>query len=107
MGAGRQTGWGGASPHLQWLKQCASKAGVLGSISGSGRFPAVGNGNLLQYSCLENPMDRGAWWATVQRKGLKEVDRIERQISHCTLPYIAENQNTTFYKHFDELERSS
>ena len=85
----------------------AGDAGDLGSISGSGRFPGVGNGNLLQYSCLENPMDRGAWWATVQRKGLKEVDRIERQISHCTLPYIAENQNTTFYKHFDELERSS
>ena len=36
-----------------------------GSIPGSGRFPGGGNGNLLQYSCLDNPMDRGAWWATV------------------------------------------
>ena len=36
-----------------------------GSISGSGRSPGEGNGNPLQYSCLENPMDRGAWWATV------------------------------------------
>ena len=36
------------------------------SIPGSGRYPGVGNGNPLQYSCLENPMDRGAWWATVQ-----------------------------------------
>ena len=35
------------------------------SISGSGRSPGEGNGNPLQYSCLENPMDRGAWWATV------------------------------------------
>ena len=38
---------------------------ALGSIPGSGRSPGVGNGNPLQYSCLENPMDRGAWWATV------------------------------------------
>ena len=37
----------------------------MGSIPGSGRSPGEGNGNLLQYSCLENPMDRGAWWATV------------------------------------------
>ena len=35
--------------------------GDLGSIPGSGRFPGEGNGNPLQYSCLENPMDRGAW----------------------------------------------
>ena len=36
-----------------------------GSILGSGRSPGGGHGNPLQYSCLENPMDRGAWWATV------------------------------------------
>ena len=42
-------------------------AGEVGSIPGSLRSPGEGNGNLLQYSCLENPMDRGAWWATVQR----------------------------------------
>ena len=36
-----------------------------GLIPGSGRCPEEGNSNLLQYSCLENPMDRGAWWATV------------------------------------------
>ena len=40
-------------------------AGDLGSIPGSGRSPGEGNGNPLQYSCLENPMDRGAWRATV------------------------------------------
>ena len=35
------------------------------SIPGSGRSPGEGHGNPLQYSCLENPMDRGAWWATI------------------------------------------
>ena len=35
------------------------------SVPGSGRSPGEGHGNPLQYSCLENPMDRGAWWATV------------------------------------------
>ena len=43
----------------------AGDIGDAGSISGSGRFPGEENGNTLQYSCLENPMDRGAWWATV------------------------------------------
>ena len=37
--------------------------GDMGSISGSGRSPGDGNGNPLQYSCLKNSMDRGAWWA--------------------------------------------
>ena len=38
---------------------------ILGLIPRWGRFPGEGNGNLLQYSCLENSMDRGAWWATI------------------------------------------
>ena len=46
-------------------KEFACNAGDPGSIPGSGRSPGEGNGNLLQYSCLENPMDRGAWWAVV------------------------------------------
>ena len=46
-------------------KVSAYNAGDLGSIPGSGRSPGEGNGNPLQYSCLENPMDRGAWWATI------------------------------------------
>ena len=45
----------------------AEDTGHMGSIPGSGRSPGVGNGNLLQYSCLESSMDRGAWWATVHR----------------------------------------
>ena len=44
----------------------AYNVGDLGSIPGSGRSPGEGNDNPLQYSCLENPMDQGAWWATVQ-----------------------------------------
>ena len=46
-------------------KESACNAGDLDSIPGSGRSPGEGNGNTLQYFCLENPMDRGAWWATV------------------------------------------
>ena len=46
-------------------KESACNTGNLGLIPGSGRCPEEGNGNPLQYSCLENPMDRGAWWATV------------------------------------------
>ena len=43
----------------------AGDAREAGSIPGSGRSPGGGNGNLLQYSCLENSMDKLAWWATV------------------------------------------
>ena len=44
-------------------KESACNAGDSGLIPGSGRSPEGGNSNPLQYSCLENPMDRGAWWA--------------------------------------------
>ena len=54
----------------------ACKAGDLGSIPGSGRSPGEGNGNPLQYSCLENPVDGGVWWATAQ--GFAESDTNER-----------------------------
>ena len=43
----------------------AGEAGNVGLIPGLGRSPGGGHGNPLQYSCLENPMDRDAWWATV------------------------------------------
>ena len=46
---------------LRWLKASAYNAGDLGLIPGSGRSPGEGNGNPLQYPCLENPMDEGAW----------------------------------------------
>ena len=52
------------------VKNLPANAGNVrdaGSIPGSGRFPGRGNGNPLQYACLENPMDIGAWRATVHR----------------------------------------
>ena len=48
-------------------KASACNAGDLGLIPGSRKYPGEGNGNPLQYSCLENSMDGGAWWATVHR----------------------------------------
>ena len=50
------------------VKNLPASAGNIRDVSlipGSGRCPGGGNGNILQYSCLENPMERGAWWATV------------------------------------------
>ena len=49
------------------VKNLTANAGDVGSIPGSGRSPGEENGNLLQYSCLENPMDRGTWQATDDR----------------------------------------
>ena len=60
------------------VKNPSAKTGnirTIGSIPESGRFPGEGNGNPLQYSCLENPMNRGAWQATVH--GVAESDMTE------------------------------
>ena len=54
------------SPHSSVGKEFACNAEDPGLIPGSGRSPGEGNGNPLQYSCLENPIDRGAWQATVR-----------------------------------------
>ena len=56
-----------AFPGGSEVKASACNAGDLGSIPGSGRAPGEANGNPLQYSCVENPMDREAWRATVHR----------------------------------------
>ena len=58
-------------------KESACNAGDLGLIPGPGRSHGGRNGNPLQYSCLENPMDRGAWWATVNGVP-KEKDMTEQ-----------------------------
>ena len=58
-------------------EESACNAGDPGSIPGLERSPGEGNGNPLQYSCLENSMDRAAWWATVPG-GRKESDTTER-----------------------------
>ena len=57
-------------------KESACKEGDLGSVPGLGRSPGGGHGNPLQYSCLENPLDRGAWQATV-----RGVTRTQTQLS--------------------------
>ena len=57
-------------------KASVYNAGELGSIPGLGRSPGEGYGNPLQYSCLENPMDRGAWWPTVHGKELDMTERL-------------------------------
>ena len=57
------------------VKKFAYIVGNMGSFPGSGRFPGGGYGNPLQYSYLENPMDRGAWQTTVH--GVKESDTTE------------------------------
>ena len=57
-------------------KESACNAGELGVIPWLGRFPGGGNSNPLQYSCLENPRDRGVWWAIVHG-GLKESGMTE------------------------------
>ena len=62
-------------PSSSVSKESACSAGDLGSIPGSGRSPGEGNGNPLQYSCLENAMDRGDWPATVH--GVAELHTTE------------------------------
>ena len=52
-------------PYHSAGKESACNVGDMGSIPGLGRSPGEGNGNPLQYSCLANPMDGGAWWAAV------------------------------------------
>ena len=59
-------------PNGSVVKNLLANAGDTGSIPGSGRAPTEGNGNPLRYSCLENPMDRRVWWATVH--GVTELD---------------------------------
>ena len=68
-----------------WLsgKDPPANAGDMGLIPGSGRPPGEGNGNTIQYSCLGNTMDRGAWWATVHGIA-KELD-ITQRLKHSNI----------------------
>ena len=63
-------------------KASVYNVGDPGSIPGLGRSPGEGNGNPLQHYCLENPMDRGAWWATVHG-----VAKSRTRLSHFTFPF--------------------
>ena len=75
-------------PHLRApsggseVKAFACNVGDLGSIPTTGRSSGEGNGNPLQYSCLENPMDGGAWWATVH-----EVAKSWTRLSNFTFTF--------------------
>ena len=77
--------FGSSSGLPRWLsgKESACNAGDAHSVPGLGRSTGKGNGNPLQYSCLGNPMDRGAWWAIV-RGVKKESDTTERLNSNWT-----------------------
>ena len=63
-------------------KASACSAGDLGSIPGSGRSPGEGNGNPLQYSCLENPTDGRGWWATIHG-----VAKSRKRLSNFTFTF--------------------
>ena len=63
------------------IKNPCANAGDEGSISGLGRHPGGGHGNTLQYSCVENPMDGGAWWAAVHR--FAQLDKTEATYHAC------------------------
>ena len=69
-------GFPGGSDGKKSAYNAGDSLGSIGSIPGSGKSPREGNGYPCQYSCLENSMDRGAWWATVHRVA-KELDMIE------------------------------
>ena len=77
-----------AFPGNSVVKNLPANAGGVGSIPGSGRSPGRGNGNLLQHSCLRNPMDREAWGATVygvSESGMTVTGRTE----HIWIRYSA------------------
>ena len=79
-------------------KESTCNAGDLGLIPGSGRTPGEGNGNPLQYSCLENPMDRGAWWATVHWVAKSQMT--ERLTLSLTFYFVLDPILFYFFKNF-------
>ena len=72
--------WG--FPGCSVVKNLPANAEDAGSIPGSGRSPGGGNGNPLQYSCQDNPMDRGAWWATVHGLAKRQTYLSDRTHRH-------------------------
>ena len=89
-------------PHCRWILYQLSHKGSpsanagdvrdMGSIHESGRYPGGGHGEPLQYSCLENPMDRGAWWATIHsvKQNLEEGRAAYFSILAWRIPWIEE-----------------
>ena len=97
-------GWSGFTCYLRSFedfpggsdaKASVYNAGDLGSSPGLGRSPGEGNGNPLQYYCLENPMDRGAWWATIH--GVAESWTQLSTIAHSTIFILVPNWKSSNY----------
>ena len=78
------------------IKNPPANAGDAGSVPGSGRFPGGGNGNPLQYSCLENPMDRGAWRAAVH--GVAGSDITEHAHIRHNQETLEINEHLSYFK---------
>ena len=79
------------------VKASACNAGELGSIPGLGRSSGEGNGNPLRYSCLENPMDREAWWATVHW-----VTKSRTRLSNFTFTFTFSNSSSSEYSEISD-----
>ena len=81
----------GKLPWCSDSKESASNVGDTGSVPESGRSPGEGNGHPLPCSCLENPMDTGAWWAACSPWGCKESDTfaVSAQLDWATNPLIS------------------
>ena len=77
----------------------AGDAGDTGLIPGSGRSSGGGHGNPLQYSCLENPMDRGAWWVRVHRvtKSQTRLKQLSTHAHYLTNVFISPQTHSSFF----------
>ena len=91
-------------PMVQQVKNSPANEGDTGSVPGLGRSPGEGNGNPLQYSCLGNPMDRGARWATVHGVTKSHTQLSKRQPTgksqgtyFCTAPELRMAFINTFF----------
>ena len=83
-------------------KKSTSNAGDPDLIAGSGRYPGERNGNLLQYSCRENSMDRGAWQATVHRV-TKSQTRLKRLSIQCACMHAQAYVYYSIFTHDETL----
>ena len=82
------------------LPDNAGDLGDAGSIPGSGRFPGGGHSNPFQYSCLENPKDRGGWWTTVHRdtKNRIQVKQLGMHALYLHIQFLEHFPNKLFFR---------
>ena len=83
--------------------ESACTVGDRGSIPGSGRCLGEGNSNSLQYSCLENSMDRGAWWATVH--GVTENQKQVSELALSLFPDLSSKQISSNFRFFFQQKK--